>query len=143
MSKILSVVNKFQFMKPISICLIIVIFLVYHHLEKEPGYWSVFSLLFESISIIVVYLVSANLLHFAFIKNVGKRSYPIYFIHMQIGMFLANKILSIIPGINYIPILLVLVKPILVLLISYYTIIGINKVCNRLNLHFILKWFAI
>lgn len=142
LSKILSVVNKLQFMKIVSICLMVVLFSLYYYFVEEPGYWSVFSLLFELISIIVVYLISTNFALRIF-KNIGKRSYPIYFIHMQIGMFVGNKILSIIPEINLFPILLVLLKPIMVLLISYYTIMGINKACNRLNLQFILKWFAI
>lgn len=129
-------------MKIVSICLMVVLFSLYYYFVEEPGYWSVFSLLFELISIIVVYLISTNFALRIF-KNIGKRSYPIYFIHMQIGMFVGNKILSIIPEINLFPILLVLLKPIMVLLISYYTIMGINKACNRLNLQFILKWFAI
>lgn len=82
-------------------------------IEKEPSYWTYYSIFIEISLFIILLVFSMNIMNIKVLKEIGSISFPIYLLHMQIQGFIFNKILptSIIMG---------CLRPIITVLSIYY-----------------------
>ena len=92
----------------------------------EIGYWNnIYSIPFELLSFLIFFYLSISICKFKTIRlfiEIGKHTYFILFIHMQIGNGIVNRVLDILKLdiSNYL-------KPILVVILSYIIWYFINK----------------
>lgn len=109
----------------------------------EIGYWkSLYSIPFELLCVLLIFWVSYSLKKFRLLQYIGMKSYFIYFVHLQIGNTIVNKLLSmIIPGFDIESILFFL-KPLFVVLLCfaiYYLLKRLFKLLNIDNITWILS----
>lgn len=87
---------------------------LYCVLPIPKAYWSGYAMLYECISVVFLYCISYALSENALFRDIGKKSYFIYLIHMQIAGILNTRI-----QFARIENLLTLVKPILAYAVVY------------------------
>ena len=102
----------------------------------QIGYWeSILSIPFELLSSIVVLWISRALSLVEIFIDVGKHTYFIYFIHMQIVIYIVSKMLIITKLNNVIPeIVLLFIKPLLIVSISYLIWRLLNIIARKMNI---------
>lgn len=110
--------------------LTIVLGIIYFYLPVIPSYWTWISVPFEVCAGITLYFLAFKMCKNQLLIGVGKNSYPIYFMHMQIGMIVANYICGdrlLMLEEDWSAIIYIL-KPVLVVM-SVYVLIALIKKC--------------
>ncbi len=87
----------------------------------EPSYWTAFSIPSQFICGAALLCIAAKFHQNALLIDIGKNTYPIFFVHMQVGIGSLNILFlkRMIPVLGYGEYFLVLLWPVLVVLISY------------------------
>lgn len=104
---------------------------------KSISYWgSLFSIPFELTACVVMFWLAASLNEFCLLSDIGKRSFFIYFVHMEIGSGIAKAVLFrwLPKNLAIIDYLMVIIKPIIIVAITYLIYICIKKLFQLFRL---------
>lgn len=112
---------------------------------NNPSYWAWWSIGWELIASVSCFF-SASVLEEMRVLNItvliGKQTYFVFFVHMQLGMFIANSLIKVMPF--TIPvIILMLFKPVFIVFISYAISQLFNLIFNLLHLEKYKCFFAL
>ena len=108
--------------KVVVLILFIIISLVYAFCGKGIGYWaSIFSIPFELLAFIVLFWFAGFLADWNILVQIGKKSFFIFFVHMQIGIEISKKIIFrwLPSGIIALEYLSVIIEPVAITLVCY------------------------
>lgn len=94
-------------------------------------YWHPLSILFEISSFIFLFLIS-NKVNSNYLQIIGKNSYVLYFLHMQIGIAVTNRLFVIMQIQS--EVIQLFIKPTIVISITMLLVLIINFVLKRLRL---------
>lgn len=113
-----------------------------------PDYWTVCSIPIELLWAFSIFSIIEFFLKFKVIKNVGKLTYPIYFIHMQFGIFAINCLIALLGNLKMIEgfessILVILCKPVAVVFVTYLMICVLCCILRLMGLDRFLWVFGI
>lgn len=122
----------------------VIVSVIYYSVEMNPSYWSWFSICFEILSFFSLFEMSLHLRRSRVLIGIGKSSYFIFFTHMQIGIFIANRLLSRLDYITtYMLILVSFIKPIIIVLMMYALVCAIKIVLRIVKRENVLWIFGI
>lgn len=100
----------------VILLLFVLISLVIIVLKVEVSYWNPLCIIFELLSIFILANICSRLQYFYIIESLGRYSFLIYFLHMQFGIFIVNRLLSFF---RFSEFLLFCLKPSLVIIVTY------------------------
>lgn len=106
----------------------------------NPNYWTVCSIPIELLWAFSIFSIIEFFSKFGIIINIGKLTYPIYFIHMQFGIFAVNCLLLLLGKIELLEglessILVILCKPIAVVVVTYLMICILRRIMKLVGLN--------
>lgn len=117
---------------------LVLAFILYYgytkHYEIKPSYWLLFSVVFELMASLFIYLCSFLLAKIKLIRNIGEISFPIYFLHMQVGINVVEIIFAYIPLMKIIGGFIVIVQPILVVIVTYILIKAMQLIARKIKI---------
>ena len=94
---------------------------------------------FELITSIVFLQIATLLRSFSLLQSIGKESLFIYFFHMQLGLGIMNKVLfNHLPDTQTVEAFLLILKPFIVVAISYLCAFLLRRIATRINMSRIL-----
>ena len=135
--KLLLYMDNNQWIKVIISLCFVIIGIVYGVYGKEIGYWnSILSVPFELLSFFVLYFIACAFKDNDIIVQVGKKSFFIYFVHMEIGIGLAKHLIFrwFPSSLGVFDSIFVFVKPIVIVAISFALCIGLGKLFELIKL---------
>ena len=100
-----------------------------------PSYWNAYSVAFEFIAAFWLLMLSMNLVSSCpnFAIDIGKNTYIIFFAHMQIGINIVNLLAwRIWDRVDFLPYLMVIIRPALILVVTYCVFVVILKKIGKL-----------
>lgn len=109
--------------------------------EVPPLVFFLLNLIYVLVAIVFLLFLSQRLANNRLLQNIGKQTYIIYFLHMQFGIGLVNKIINTAGLFVQNDWILFIIKPILVLSIVYAGITLLNFIITKLKLEK-YKWIA-
>ncbi len=107
-----------------------------------PAYWAPTGLLFELLTIPAVYVIAEGVRGSKLLRDIGKNSYPIYFIHMQFAIPIMDKVFNV-TGLDACDWAMFAVKPCLVLLFTWLGIKAVQWVSGKLGFGKLIWCFGI
>jgi fucose 4-O-acetylase-like acetyltransferase len=114
-------------------CIVLIFTMSYFFLTDDIiRYVNPVALLFELSFVVILFRVASFVKNSKVMTYLGRNSYIIYFLHMQIGIALANRILIMLNVTN--DYILFVFKPVLVVIITIVTVQILNLFIKLLNL---------
>ena len=110
----------------------------------HPTYWTFFSTPCQLLWCASILFLAYRVGECPVLFGVGRRTYPIYFIHMQVGIGVLNRILfqRLLPVLGYGEYVAVFVCPVLVVLFTYLLVICAEWVATKIGLRTVLRFFG-
>ncbi len=125
--------SQFVCRGPLFIFLLLSLALFILFFVEKIRYWNLFCIIFELISFVFIYIISSRYRSsLNFIEILGKKSYILYFLHMQVGIYFANRLIDILYLSN--EVILLLFKPYIVILITLSIVYSLEIVLKMLKM---------
>lgn len=103
-----------------------------------PTYFTPFSVIYEFFSLIAVYYIAELFANNILIREIGKNTYLIFFLHMQIGMATFNILAKLMHITQYEYLILVL-KPVSIVILVFYGIQFARYILKKAKMNKIMK----
>lgn len=116
--------------------------IIYLKFNSIPYYWTNLSIPFELACVIIALYSTKVLRYITLLIDVGKKSYPIYFLHMQIGTNFIIRIKALFNLNIELPII-AFIQPGIVLLFTYLLVASLKYLCDKYKADFISKSLAL
>lgn len=95
----------------VSLFLVLIPAIYLFYSDHDVNYWNPVSMIFECGMFYLIFALSTKVGFLMFFKEMGKQSYVLYFLHMQFGISVTNKLLN---NITLCDSILLFLKPIFV-----------------------------
>lgn len=107
-----------------------------------PSYWSAVALPYEVLSMAAWFLFAYSLRNFNILIDIGKKTYIIYFLHMQLGIGFFNYSARELNIIQH-ELLILIIKPIVIVLLIYMGVKIVESVAGKTRLDNFLWIFGL
>lgn len=127
-------INKWEY-SLLSLIVFGGLFECFYIFDITPFYWEIISIPFELSAIVLLYNFSNLLIAKKVTITIGKYSFFIYFVHMQIGLTITNMLINRLPfEIEQLGIAAVIIKPVFAVFVSAMIAYAVNIILIRLGL---------
>lgn len=122
--------SKTKIIYKLLILMLFCVFGIVYICSVSPSYWSVFALPYEFVSIVALFGLACILQSHKLLVDIGKKTYVIYFLHMQLGIGTFNYLARKLNIIQY-ELLILIIKPIVIVLLVYLGVKIVEKVGQK------------